>query len=204
VLFGDGAAAVLLEEVREPFGIVDIIIGSDGRFYELLNMPAGGSAIPATKESVENHLHYLHMNGAEVFKIAVKHMSDITNQLLKRNRLRASDLTCFIAHQANLRIIEATAKRLGLKPNQVYNNIDHYGNTTSATIPSALYDAEAMGKIKRGSWVLCVTFGAGLTWGGALMRWAARPLAKHAAISDGHAVSGVHSEQLRPGRDWER
>ena len=206
VLFGDGAGAVLLEEVREPFGIVDIVIGSDGRdrYYEILNMPAGGSAMPPSRDTVENGLHYLRMNGSEVYKLAVKNMCDISNMLMRRNRLRASDIGCFVAHQANLRIIEASAKRLGLKPSQVYTNIQRYGNTTSATIPTALYEAEAEGKIRRGSWVLCVTFGAGLTWGGFLMRWAVRPLPKPAALAGARAASDSYLEQLRPDRDWER
>jgi 3-oxoacyl-[acyl-carrier-protein] synthase-3 len=204
VLFGDGAGAVLLEPVREPLGIVDMILGSDGRHYDILNMPAGGSALPASHETIDKHQHYLKMNGAEVFKLAVRQMGDVSTTLLGRNRLRPQDISCFIAHQANARIIEATAKRLGLRPNQVYNNIDKYANTTSATIPTCLYEAEAEGRIRKGDWVLLVTFGAGLTWGGILMRWAARRLPKGELPKTPDTASDFLPDRLRPGREWEQ
>lgn len=202
VLFGDGAGAILLEEVDEPLGIVDIVIGSDGRYFDLLNMPAGGSACPATHETVDKRMHKLHMQGKETYKLAVRIMEEVSTQLMDSCHVKSRDLACFIGHQANLRIIEAVTKRLGLKPEQVHNNIERYGNTTSATIPTCLYEAEMERKIKKGDWVLLVTFGAGLTWGGALMRWAADPLPilEEAAVAD--AVAGSYPEKLRPGRDW--
>jgi 3-oxoacyl-[acyl-carrier-protein] synthase-3 len=144
------------------------------------------------------------MNGPEVFKLAVRHMGEVASTLLERNRLRPQDIGCFIAHQANLRIVESTAKRLGLRPNQVYNNIQRYGNTTSATIPTCLFEAEAEGKIRRGDWVICVTFGAGLTWGGFLMRWGARPLPKVEDVKIPDTTTESYPDRLRPGRDWQQ
>jgi 3-oxoacyl-[acyl-carrier-protein] synthase III len=204
VLFGDGAAAVLIEPVREPYGIVDITIGSDGRYYDILHMSAGGSDLPASHDTVNKRQHYLSMSGPEVFKLAVRQMGDVAATLLERNRLRPHDLSCFIAHQANERILEATAKRIKLRPNQVFNNIQWYGNTTSATIPSCMYDAESIGMIKRGGWVMIVTFGGGLTWGGALMRWAAPKLPKPEPELSGQSASEIYSDSLKPGQDWNR
>jgi 3-oxoacyl-[acyl-carrier-protein] synthase-3 len=203
VLFGDGAGAVLLEKVDEPYGIYDVEIGSDGRFYDLLHMEAGGSANPATHETVEKRMHYLRMEGGEVFKLAVRKMTEISEALLERNHVRPDQLGCFIAHQANIRIIDATTKRLGLKPSQVYNNIDKYGNTTSATIPTCIYEAEEQGIIKKGDWVLLVSFGAGLTWAGILLRWAVDRLPKLEEITAEMATDSL-SEKLRPGGDWPR
>jgi 3-oxoacyl-[acyl-carrier-protein] synthase-3 len=204
VLFGDGAGAVLLEAVDEPYGIVDITIGSDGRHYDLLNMPAGGSAHPATHETVEKRMHKLHMQGQETYKLAVKNMLKVSRSLMGKHNVTSEELGCFIGHQANLRIIDAVTRRLNLKPEQVYNNIEKYGNTTSATIPTCLYEAEMQGRIRKGDWVLLVSFGAGLTWAGALLRWAVDPLP---IIEDGLAsdvVSDKYSERLKPGREWPR
>ncbi|HDS30156.1 MAG TPA: ketoacyl-ACP synthase III [Firmicutes bacterium] len=201
VLFGDGAGVVLLKAVDAPYGIHDMEIGSDGRFYDLLHMKAGGSAYPATHETVEKRMHTLYMEGSEVFKLAVRKMTEISESLLERNRIRPEQLGCFIAHQANIRIIDSTTKRLRLKPNQVYNNIDKYGNTTSATIPTCLYEAEEQGMIKKGDWVLLISFGAGLTWGGILMKWAVDRLPKTEEVAV-DTVSDVLSTKLRPGGDW--
>lgn len=204
VIFGDAAGAVLLEAVSEPFGIVDMILGSDGRHQKILHMPAGGSACPASHETVEKRQHFVRMEGREVFKLAVRKMGEVGEELLTRNRVRPSQLGCFIAHQANSRIVDATAKRLKLKPQQVYSNIQRYGNTTAATIPTCIYEAEAEGKIKRGDWVLLVSFGAGLTWAGVLMKWAVKPLPKlEEEVLAGMAYDS-YSEELKPGRGWPR
>jgi 3-oxoacyl-[acyl-carrier-protein] synthase-3 len=144
------------------------------------------------------------MEGREVFKLAVRKMGEVGEELLRRNHVRPSRLGCFIAHQANARIVDATAKRLGLKPEQVYSNIDRYGNTTAATIPTCIYEAEALGRIKRGDWVLLVSFGAGLTWAGALLRWAVKPLPKLEPKVVAGTVSDSYSEKLKPGRNWPR
>ncbi len=203
VLFGDGAGAVLLEAVEEPYGVMDIEIGSDGRYYDLLHMEAGGSTYPSSHESVEKDMHYLRMAGAEVYKLAVRKMTEVSKVLMERNNVKPEDISCFITHQANARISEATAKRLKLKPEQLYSNINRYGNTTSATIPTCIYEAEAEGRIKKGDCVLLASFGAGLTWAGILMRWAADPLPKY---EENYAAMAMESlpEKLKPIRDWNR
>lgn len=205
VLFGDAAGAVLLEPVDHRYGIFDIYIGSDGREDQILKMEAGGSALPASYETVEKRQHFVKMNGPEVFKIAVRKMDEVASLLLERNRLKPHDVRLFIFHQANLRIIEAVGKRLGIKPSQLYNNIESYGNTTSATIPTCLYEAEAEKRIRRGDLVMVVTFGAGLTWGGALMRWAIKPLPKSSTVSArDQQASDYYSDRLRPDREWRK
>lgn len=203
ILFGDGAAVLLLEATEEPYGVIDLELGSDGRYPKLLHMPGGGSACPATHESVDKNLHTLHMEGQETFKIAVKTMLNTTQTLLTRNNVKPEELGVFIGHQANLRIIDAVTRRLGLKPEQVYNNIEKYGNTTSATIPSCLYEAEMQGIVKKGDWVILVSFGAGLTWGGALIKWGIDPLpVLDDELETGDSVSETYSDRLKPGRDW--
>ncbi len=202
VLFGDAAGAVLLEEVEEPYGIVDYEIGSDGRYYDLLYMPGGGSAQPATHESIDKAMHTLHMEGSETFKFAVRSMYKTATDLLKRNGVDPEDLGLFIGHQANIRIIDAVTKRLKLRDDQVYNNINKYGNTTSATIPLCIHEAEEQGMIKKGDWVVLVSFGAGLTWAGTLIKWGIDPLPSVAAAEAADAASDTYSEKLKPGRDW--
>ncbi|MCX6645328.1 MAG: ketoacyl-ACP synthase III [bacterium] len=205
VLFGDGAGVLLLEATEEPCGVIDLEIGSDGRYPKLLHMPGGGSAHPATHETVDNKLHTLHMEGQETFKVAVKTMLNVTQTLLNRNNVKSEEIGVYIGHQANLRIIDAVTKRLRLRPDQVYNNIEKYGNTTSATIPSCLYEAEMKGMIKKGDWVVLVSFGAGLTWGGALIKWGIDPLPVLGdELEAGDSVSENYSDQLKPGRDWQR
>lgn len=205
VLFGDGASVVLLEATEEPYGVMDMDIGSDGRYLKLLHMPGGGSANPATHESVDKKLHTLHMEGQETFKIAVRTMLKTTRLLLDRNGVDTEDLSVFIGHQANLRIIDAVTKRLKLTPDQVYNNIDKYGNTTSATIPSCLYEAEMLGMIKKGDWVILVSFGAGLTWAGALIKWGIDPLPVLGDETESEdTATEIYSDRLKPGRDWPR
>jgi len=204
VLFGDGAAAVLLESIEEPYGIIDIEIGSDGRYQKLLHLPAGGSAHPATHETVDRGEHFIHMEGHETFKIAVRQMYSVAKELLDRNGLTSDDVSMFIGHQANLRIIDAVTKRLKLTKDRIYNNIERYGNTTSATIPSCIYEAELEQKIKKGDNILLVSFGAGLTWGGVLVKWAVDPLPRLDLISSEDASTDTYSDRLRPGRDWRK
>ena len=172
VLFGDAAGAVLLEPTEDMnMGILDFILHSDGSGAEYLHMKAGGSKYPATVETVANDWHYLYQDGKTVFKFAVQKMADVAEQVLTRNGLSGKDVKMMVPHQANLRIIDAVAKRLGLDPGKVYININKYGNTTAATIPMALSEAHLEGKLKKGDLVVLATFGAGFTWGSALLRW---------------------------------
>jgi len=204
VLFGDGAGAVLLEATDGPNGIIDMEMGSDGRYFNILHMKAGGSAHPPSHETVDKGWHVVEMEGQETFKLAVRQMYETAKDLLDRNRVKPTRLGLFIGHQANLRIIDAVTKRLKLRPNQVYNNIERYGNTTSATIPSCIYEAEAEGRIRKGDWMLLVSFGAGLTWGGALMKWAVNPLPKIKPIEDDELPYETYPDRLRPGREWQK
>jgi 3-oxoacyl-[acyl-carrier-protein] synthase III len=175
ILFGDGAGAMLLEAARESddnAGFIDFIGEIDGSGGDFLNMPAGGSRLPASAETVEKRLHYVHQQGPQVFKYAVKKMGEVCQELLERNGLSGTDLGVLIPHQANRRIITAAADRLGLKPEQVLINIDRYGNTTSATLPLATQDAIAEGRLKKGDLVMFAAVGAGYTAGASLWRWA--------------------------------
>ncbi len=173
VIFGDGAGAVLLEPAEsEDEGILDYLNEIDGSGGQYLQMPAGGSRMPSTEETVKKKLHYVHQDGSQVFKDAIRKMSEACKSILERNSLSVSDLDIFISHQANRRIIEAAANRLGMDPNKVLINIDRYGNTTAATIPLATADAIQQGKLKKGGLVLYAAAGAGYTVGTALVRWA--------------------------------
>jgi 3-oxoacyl-[acyl-carrier-protein] synthase III len=174
ILFGDGAGAMLLEpaEDHDDAGFIDFIGEVDGTGAPYLNMPAGGSRYPASAETVDNKMHYVHQEGQQVFKYAVTKMGEICNDLLKRNGLRPSDIGLLIPHQANKRIITATADRLGLPPEKVLINIKYYGNTTAGTIPLATNDAIVQGKLKKGDLVLYAAVGAGYTVGASLWRWA--------------------------------
>jgi 3-oxoacyl-[acyl-carrier-protein] synthase-3 len=171
VLLADAAGAAVLEATEEDRGIIDADLYSDGQYAELLHMPAGGSRAPATHETIEARSHYAKMKGSEVFKVAVRMFEDATVQLLTRHGFTAKDVDLFIPHQANLRIIEAAAKRVGLPMERVFVNIDRYGNTGAASIYVALAEAVAAGRIKRGDLVLLAAFGGGFTWGAALLRW---------------------------------
>lgn len=172
VLFGDGAGAVLLEPTSEPDdGIIDFLHEIDGAGACSLYMPGGGSLNPATHETVDKKMHYVHQDGQAVFKYAVRKMADVCERLIQRNGVKGSDLACFIPHQANQRIIMATADRLGLPEERVIINIDRYGNTTSATIPLAMQTAREEGRLKKGDLVLLGAVGAGFTVGATLMRW---------------------------------
>ncbi|MFN7996449.1 MAG: beta-ketoacyl-ACP synthase III [Bryobacteraceae bacterium] len=175
ILFGDGAGAMLLEpagESEDGTGFIDFVGEIDGSGGEFLNMPAGGSRLPASAETVAKRQHYVHQQGQQVFKYAVRKMGDMCQEVLDRNGLTADDVGVLIPHQANRRIITAAADRLGLRPEQVLVNIDRYGNTTSATLPLATRDAIAQGRIKKGDLVLFAAVGAGYTAGASLWRWA--------------------------------
>ena len=175
VLFGDGAGAMLLEAVGDDdgdAGFIDFLGEIDGSGGQFLKMPAGGSRMPASHETVEKRLHYVHQDGQQVFKYAVRKMFEVCRDLLQRNGLTGKDVSIFIPHQANLRIISNAADRLGLGPEKVLVNIDRYGNTTSATIPLATRDAVGQGRLKKGDLVLFAAVGAGYTVGASLWRWA--------------------------------
>jgi 3-oxoacyl-[acyl-carrier-protein] synthase-3 len=175
VLFGDGAGAVIIEPTaagEDNLGFIDFIGEIDGSGGNYLKMPAGGSRMPATAETVANRMHYVHQEGQQVFKFAVQKMQQVCCELLERNGLSAADVDLLIPHQANRRIIQATADKLGLPPEKVMINIGQYGNTTAGTIPLATRDAIAQGRLKKGDLVLTAAVGAGYTVGASLWRWA--------------------------------
>jgi 3-oxoacyl-[acyl-carrier-protein] synthase III len=172
ILFGDAAGAVLLEPGDdEQFGVLDFILKSDGGGKEHLYMQGGGSLYPASHETVDKRMHYLYQDGRNVFKFAVVGMADIAEEILIKNSLEGKDIKYFIPHQANLRIIDAAARRLKLDPSQVVINIERYGNTTGATIPLGLSEIYHNSCLKNGDYVLMSAFGAGFTWGSLLLRW---------------------------------
>lgn len=171
VLFGDGAGAVLLEPTTEDRGIMSFHLHSDGDLWDLLYLPAGGSRNPASKETVKSKSHYIKMKGNETFRVAVRTLEALVVDALKANKIKPSQLSMLIPHQANLRIIQATASRLDLPMDRVLVNIDRYGNTSSASIPIALDEAMRGGKIRDGDYVLLEAFGGGLTWASALIKW---------------------------------
>jgi len=174
VLFGDGAGAMLLEPVEdgEELGFIDFLGEVDGSGGDYLKMPAGGSRMPASHETVEQRLHYVKQDGAQVFKYAVRKMYEVSRELLARNGVSVEDVAIMIPHQANRRIIMATAERLGMPPEKVLINIDRYGNTTAGTIPLGTRDAIQQGRLKKGDLVLLAAVGAGYTVGASLWRWA--------------------------------
>jgi 3-oxoacyl-[acyl-carrier-protein] synthase-3 len=172
IIFGDGAGAVLLEPAEAgEAGIIDYVAQVEGSGGQYLYMPAGGSLNPATHETVDKKMHYIHQDGQQVFKYAVKKMSEMTERILQRNNLTGSDIDCFISHQANRRIIMATADRLKMPEDKVIINIDRYGNTTAGTIPLAMQTAVENGKLKKGDTVLLAAVGAGFTSGATLLKW---------------------------------
>jgi 3-oxoacyl-[acyl-carrier-protein] synthase III len=175
VLFGDGAGAVLLEPAADGTGIIDFYNEVDGSGGCYLNMPAGGSAKPASHETVDQRLHYVRQDGPHVFKYAVRKFAEASQIVLERNGMTAADIDLYVAHQANARIIEASRERLGLPEEKVVRNIDRYGNTTAATIPLALGTALDEGRLDKGDVVLLTSVGAGLTVGSVLMRWSGVP-----------------------------
>jgi 3-oxoacyl-[acyl-carrier-protein] synthase-3 len=172
IIFGDGAGAVLLEPAEDgDVGVIDHVAQIEGAGGQFLYMPGGGSLNPATHETVDQKMHYIHQDGKNVFKYAVKKMAEMTERILARNNMTGKDVDCFIAHQANLRIITATAERLGMPMEKVIVNIDRYGNTTAGTIPIAMQTALEEGKLKKGDMVLLAAVGAGFTSGATLLRW---------------------------------
>jgi len=171
VLLADAAGAAVLEASDDGSGIIDADLYSDGQYAELLYMPGGGARHPATHETVDARLHFAKMKGAEVFKVAVRMFVECTETILKRHNLGAQDIDLFIPHQANLRIIEAAAKRVGLPMEKVFVNVDRYGNTGAASVYVALEEAVAAGRLKKGDKVLMAAFGGGFAWGAALMQW---------------------------------
>ncbi len=171
VLFGDGAGAVVISASREDRGIFSFSLKADGRGAELLMVPGGGSAMPASLESISNRAHFIKMNGNEIFKFAVRVVEDTLFEMLAEKELKPEDLDFLILHQANLRIIEHVRKRLKLPKEKVPVNIDRLGNTSSATIPIAIHEEIRAGRLRQGDLVAMVAFGAGLTWGGLLIKW---------------------------------
>ncbi|BBB93232.1 MAG TPA: beta-ketoacyl-ACP synthase III [Methylomusa anaerophila] len=171
VLFGDGAGAAVLGETMPGCGILGIHLGADGTGGDLLKLPAGGSRNPSTAETVASKMHFIHMNGNEVFKFAVKIMGAAALKALENAGLHPEDVNCFIPHQANIRIIQSAAKRLKLTMDKVIVNVDRYGNTSAASIPIAMEEAVRAGKVKDGDIVVLVGFGAGLTWASCVIKW---------------------------------
>ena len=172
ILFGDGAGAVLLEPANDGEGILDFEHDVDGSGGQFLYMPGGGSLHPATAETVEKKMHFVHQEGSQVFKYAARRMAEMSSRLLERNGFTKDDLALLVPHQANLRIIRAAQERLGVDDSKVLVNIDRYANTTAGTIPLGLRDGVEQGRLRKGDLVLIVTVGAGYTTGGVLLRWA--------------------------------
>ena len=173
ILFGDGAAAVLLEPTEDKeYGIIDSILHIDGSGGEFLYQPGGGSLHPASHETVDKDMHYVHQDGKAVFKVAVVGMADVSEEIVLKNNLKGEDISYLVPHQANMRIITAAGERMGLPPEKVMVNIHKYGNTTCATIPLCISEYWHEGKIKKGDYIVLASFGAGYTWGSVLVRWA--------------------------------
>ncbi len=170
VIFGDGAGAVLLEPTTEKIGIMDSLLKSDGSGKNFLHMKAGGSVKPSSIETVTAKEHFVHQEGQSVFKFAVKGMADVSYELMERNNLTGDDIAWLVPHQANLRIIDATANRMGLSKEKVMINIQKYGNTTAATIPLCLWEWES--QLKKGDNIILAAFGGGFTWGATWIKWA--------------------------------
>jgi 3-oxoacyl-[acyl-carrier-protein] synthase-3 len=171
VLFGDGAGAAILQSRPGSHGLLTAVMGADGAKSNLIHMPGGGSRCPASADSVAAKLHYLRMDGRETFKNAVQAMCHAAQEALRRCELDISKIKCIIPHQANRRIIDAVGKRLGATPEQLFINLDRYGNTSAASVAIALDEAVALGKIQRGDLILMMVFGSGLTWGAAVIEW---------------------------------
>jgi 3-oxoacyl-[acyl-carrier-protein] synthase-3 len=171
VIFGDGVAAAVFGPVDPPSGILAHELHTDGQYADHLFIPAGGTAMPASCQTVEQGAHYIKMRGNELFKVAVRSLDDVSRHVLKRAGLTPEDIDLFIPHQANQRITEAVRERLGLSSEKVYSNINRIGNTSSASIPICLDECVHSGRLKKGDLVLMSAFGAGVTWGAVLMRW---------------------------------
>ncbi len=170
VIFGDGCGAVMLEPDTEGFGVQDFMLHADGSGRQYLLQPAGGSASPATVETVEKREHFVHQEGKQVFKFAVTNMADVSAAIMDKNNLTSDDVDWLVPHQANLRIIDATANRMGLAKEKVMINIQKYGNTTAGTLPLCLWDYEK--QLKKGDNIILSAFGGGFTWGAVYLKWA--------------------------------
>jgi 3-oxoacyl-[acyl-carrier-protein] synthase-3 len=170
VIFGDGAGTVLLEATEEELGIQDFVLKTNGAGRQHLHMKAGGSLMPASHETVDKKLHYVYQEGQAVFKHAVYNMVEVSVEIMQRNNLNSDKIDYLVSHQANKRIIEATAERMGLEPNKVLMNIERYGNTTAGTIPLLLWDYEKL--FKKGDSLILSAFGGGFTWGAVWLKWA--------------------------------
>jgi 3-oxoacyl-[acyl-carrier-protein] synthase-3 len=170
VIFGDGAGAVLIEPNHEGMGIQDFILRSDGSGREYLLQPAGGSVNPASIQTVENRMHFVKQEGKQVFKFAVTNMAEVSAEIMEKNNLSSEDVAWLVPHQANLRIIDATANRMGLPKEKVMINIQKYGNTTAGTLPLCLWDYEK--QLKKGDNIILSAFGGGFTWGAVYIKWA--------------------------------
>ncbi|GJQ50204.1 3-oxoacyl-[acyl-carrier-protein] synthase III [Candidatus Kuenenia stuttgartiensis] len=171
ILFGDGAGAVILQNNKEKHQILDTRLVSDGTYTDVLIIPGGGSKHPATIESVQERLHYIRFKGREVFKLAINTITNLVIETAQRNGFAVQDIDLIIPHQSNLRIIEATMERLKLPMEKAFVNIDKYGNTSSASVPIAIDEAQQEGRLKKGDLVMLVAFGGGLTWGSCVVRW---------------------------------
>ncbi len=172
-LFGDAAGAVMLEPTTEDYGIMDYIFHTDGSGRKYLHLKAGGSVKPASHETVDAKEHYIYQEGQSVFKFAVLNMAEVAVEIMDRNNLKSEDISWLVPHQANLRIIDATGRRMGLPPEKVMINIENYGNTTNATIPLCIWEYEH--KIKKGDILILAAFGGGFTWGSIYLKWAYDP-----------------------------
>ncbi|RAW01686.1 beta-ketoacyl-ACP synthase III [Pseudochryseolinea flava] len=170
IIFGDGAGCVLLEPTTENVGVIDSVLKSDGAGEQYLHMKAGGSRFPASHESIDKRMHFVYQEGSAVFKFAVTNMADVAGQIAQRNNLNADNISWLVPHQANKRIIDATAQRVGITENKVMMNIERYGNTTAGTIPLLLWDYEK--QLKKGDNLLLAAFGGGFTWGAMYIKWA--------------------------------
>jgi 3-oxoacyl-[acyl-carrier-protein] synthase-3 len=170
-IFADGAGATVLSAREGTSGILATSLRTDGSMADFITLPAGGTMLPTSEQTVRDRMHYIRMKGNETFKIAVRSIEEVSREVITASGLSSSDIDLYIPHQANRRIIEAVGTRLGLRPDQVYINIDRVGNTSSASIPIALDEVVRAGKVHRGDTVLFAAFGAGLTWGAALLRW---------------------------------
>ena len=170
IIFGDGCGAVMLEPTEEDNGVKDFILHSDGSGREYLLQPGGGSANPPSLETVQKRMHYVKQEGKQVFKFAVTNMADVSAAIMEKNNLKSEDVDWLVPHQANLRIIDATANRMGLSKEKVMINIQKYGNTTAGTLPLCLWDYEK--KLKKGDNIVLSAFGGGFTWGAVYLKWA--------------------------------
>jgi 3-oxoacyl-[acyl-carrier-protein] synthase-3 len=172
-LFGDASGAVLLEPTTEEYGIMDHIFYTDGSGRKYLHIKAGGSVKPASYETIDAKEHYIYQEGQSVFKFAVSNMADVAAEIMEKNNLKSEDIAWLVPHQANLRIIDATGRRMGISPDKVMINIENFGNTTTATIPLCIWEYE--NKLKKGDILILAAFGGGFTWGSIYLKWAYDP-----------------------------